>query len=159
MKKRSLEIKWGIIFTVMMLLWMVGERLSGLHDTYIEYHATVTNFVMIPAIAIYVLAILDRRRHTEGKKFSYLQGFVSGCIVTLVVSILAPLSQYITSVYITPEYFENATAYAVETAQMTEEDAKEFFNLKNYMIITVFFTPITGVVTSAIVALFTRRKA
>jgi len=32
------EIKWALWFTGMTLLWMVLEKLAGLHGRYIDYH-------------------------------------------------------------------------------------------------------------------------
>lgn len=64
MKKYRIEIKWGAIFALMSLLWMVLERIVGLHDEHIELHATYTNFVAIPAIAIYVLGLLEKGKNT-----------------------------------------------------------------------------------------------
>ncbi len=50
MKKRLIEIKWGLIFVIMMLLWMYFEKAMGWHDEYIADHATYPNFVAIPSI-------------------------------------------------------------------------------------------------------------
>jgi hypothetical protein len=158
MKNRMREIVWGFIFFGVTLLWMWAEKMAGLHDENIELHAVVTNFFFIPAVLIYVFAILDRRKHTAGRQFTYLQGFISGCIVTLVVSLLSPLAQYLTSVHITPDYFDNASAYAVEQGMMTMEEAESHFSLTNYIVLTSIFTPVMGLVTSAVVAIFTRRK-
>jgi hypothetical protein len=44
---------------------------------------------------------------------SYLQGLVSGLILTVVVVLLTPLSQYITHELISPGYFSNSIAFAV----------------------------------------------
>ncbi len=38
MKKISTEIKWALIFVAMSLLWMLLEKLSGLHSTHIDKH-------------------------------------------------------------------------------------------------------------------------
>ena len=62
MSKYKIELKWGIIFTLMMLVWMVLEKIAGLHDEHIDKHAIYTNFVAIPAIIVYVLALLDKRK-------------------------------------------------------------------------------------------------
>jgi len=57
MNKFKLEIKWALLFTIMSLLWMLLERLLGLHDEHIEKHAIYTNFIAIPSILIYVFAL------------------------------------------------------------------------------------------------------
>ena len=46
----KIEIKWALIFSVMGLLWMLLEKLSGLHGKYIDYHQYLTNLFAIPAI-------------------------------------------------------------------------------------------------------------
>ena len=63
MKKFALEIKWGVIFTIVLLLWMVMEKLLGWHGKHIDKHAIYTNFFAILAILIYVLALLEKRKN------------------------------------------------------------------------------------------------
>ncbi len=158
MKKIAVEIKWTIIFFVVSLLWMLGERLSGLHDRNIEYHAIVTNLFAVVAIAVYVFALLDKRKRDYGGKMNWIQGFISGLILTLGITILTPLSQYITSALITPHYFENMIDYTVSNGLMTQEAAEAEFNMRSYIIQSSIFAPAVGLLTSAIVAIFTRKK-
>jgi|TARA_R110002049_G_C8833971_1_gene535734 hypothetical protein len=158
MKEYSLEIKWGLIFSIMMLLWMFIERSVGLHDDLIAHHATYTNLIAIPAIAIYVFALLEKRRGYYQGKMTYWQGFKTGLLITLAVTILTPLTQWITLSFITPQYFENVIAYAVENDKMTLQEANDYFNFKSYMIQSVLGAPIMGVVTSGVVAAFTVKK-
>jgi hypothetical protein len=158
MNKIKIEIKWAIIFVVMMLLWMVLEKLAGLHDTNIEMHHIFTNFVAVPAIAIYVFALLDKRKNFYNGIMTYKQGFITGLIITLFVTILSPLTQYIISTIITPDYFKNIIEYSVKENKMTREEAESYFNLSSYMIQTIIFTPVMGIITTAIVAIFTRSK-
>ena len=158
MNKIKIELKWAVIFVIIMLLWMALEMLAGLHDTNIDKHHIFTNFVAIPAIAVYVFALLDKRRNFYNGIMSYKQGFVSGLIITLIVTILSPLTQYITSTIISPDYFKNIIEYSVKENKMTREEAENYFNLSSYMIQTIIFTPVMGILTSAIVAIFTRSK-
>jgi hypothetical protein len=113
MKKIKIEIKWAIIFVVMTLIWMVLEKLVGLHDEHIDKHPIYTNFIAIPAIAIYVFALLDKRKNFYKGAMTYKQGFITGLIITAIVTVLSPLTQYITSTIITPEYFPNMINYSV----------------------------------------------
>lgn len=158
MNKYKVEIKWAIIFFVVSLLWMVFERAVGLHDEHIDKHMIYTNFFAIPAILVFVMALLDKRKTSYGGKMTYKQGLMAGLIITAIVTILSPVSQYITSEWITPDYFKNVTNYSVETGFMTREAAMDYFNLKNYIIQSVIGAAAMGVVTSAIVAIFTRRS-
>lgn len=158
MKKYSIEFQWAIIFVLMMLVWMVIERWFGLHDEHINLHQYFSNLVAIPAIAIYVMALIDKKQSYYKNEMNYKQGFISGLIITIIITILSPLTQYITSTYITPNYFVNVINYSVINDLMTFEEAEAYFNLKNYIYQTLMFTPVMGIVTTAIVAFFVKSK-
>lgn len=158
MKSIKLELKWAVIFIVMMLSWMLMERVLGFHDERIELHPVITNFVAIPAILVYILALRDKRKRHYPNKMTYWNGFKTGLIITAIVTVFSPLMQYITSAVISPDYFENVIAYSTANDLMPEEDARAYFNMESYIVQTVMFTPIMGVFTSALVALFFIRK-
>lgn len=61
MKNISIEIKWAVLFLIMTLLWMVLEKLCGLHGKYIDYHLYLTNLFAIPAIWFMVLALREKK--------------------------------------------------------------------------------------------------
>ena len=158
MQNIKIEIKWAVIFILVGLAWMVLERAAGLHDEHIDQHAIYTNLFAIAAIAVYVFALLDKRKNFYNGVMTYKQGLMTGLVITLFVTLLTPLWQWLTVAVITPDYFQNARAYAVETGQMNEEQAEVYFSINSYIIQSVVFTPVMGLLTSAIVALFTRRK-
>lgn len=158
MQSRRIEIKWAIIFTAMMLLWMLGERLTGLHGEHIDQHYIYTNFVAIPAILIYVLALRDKRKNFYHGTMTYQQGFLTGLIMTVFITLLTPLTQYIISEIISPGYFTNAIDYAIETENMTPQKAKDFFNLKSYILQATIGAFVMGLVTTAVVAIFMRKS-
>ena len=157
MKKLSIEIKWALVFVAMTLAWMLGEKLAGFHDTRIAQHATVTMFYAIPAIAVYVLALLDKRRNFYEGAMTYQQGFVSGMWITLFVVLLSPLTQVIVSKVITPDYFSNAIDYAISSGMMERAAAEQYFSLPSYIRMGLIGALVMGAVTSAIVAIFTRK--
>ena len=158
--KIKTEIKWALIFVGMSLLWMVLEKLVGLHGTHIDKHMYLTNLFAIPAIVVYVLALKDKKNKDYKGEMTYKQGLVSGLIITAIVALFAPLTQWITSTWITPEYFPNVIAYSVESGYYTSlEEAEAYFNLENYMFQSVVGAIVMGVLTSAIVAFFVRTKS
>lgn len=158
MNKIKTEAKWAIYFVLMMIGWMLLERLTGLHSKHIEKHEIFTNFIAIPAITIYVLALLDVRRNKYDGNMTYGQGFLSGLIITLIVTLFSPLVQYLTSELISPDFFANMTELAVSKGKMNQADAEAFFNLRSYMLQVLVGTPMMGIVTTAIVAIFTRKS-
>ena len=158
MKKFQTEIKWGLIFILSGLVWMVMEKSLGWHDELLEQHATYTMFYAPIAIALYVMALRDKKKTFYHGKMTYLQGLISGLLLTLVVVLLTPLSQYISHEYISPDYFPNIRKLSVEKGQMTLEEAEMHFSLMSYIQQSLVFAAFMGVLTSAIVALFTRSK-
>ena len=158
MNKFKTEIKWGVIFMLATLLWNLLERLLGFHSDKIDQHATVTMFFMIPAIVIYVLALRDKRNNDLGGKMTYKQGLIAGLIITLVVTILTPLSQYLAVEVVSPDYFPNMIEHSVATDKLSQEDAQAYFSLQNYMVQSLLFAPMAGIVTTLIVALFMRKS-
>jgi hypothetical protein len=157
LRNRTIEMKWAFFFIMMMLLWMVMEKLMGLHDVYIDQHAVYTNFVAIPAILIYFFALRDKRETFYKGKMTYTQGLASGLIITAIVTVITPALQFVTSTFITPEYFQNASEYAVSQGMMSAEQAAEYFNTNSYIIQATIGAPIMGIMTSLIVAGFTKR--
>ncbi len=158
MKKFAIEIKWGIIFSLISLAWMFLEKGLGWHDENISQHAIYTNFFAIIAIVLYILALLDKKKNFYNGNLTWSQGFISGIVISVVVAILSPIAQYITHQFITPDYFNNIIAYSVESGAMTREAAEGYFNLTSYIIQSFFFALVVGVVTSAIVAYFVKTK-
>jgi hypothetical protein len=158
MNRYKVEIKWAFIFIGMMLTWMVLERLMGLHGPNIDKHPVVTNLIAIPAIAIYVLALLDKRKTDYGGTMTYRQGFIAGLIITAIVTLFSPLVQIITSTVISPDYFVNMIEFSVQEGKMTRPEAEDFFNLRSYLVQVLIGTPFMGLITTAVVAVFTRKK-
>jgi hypothetical protein len=159
MKNIGIEIRWGLYFTAFALIWMVFEKQMGWHDENIANHSIYTNLFAIVAIAVYVFALLDKRKNFYGGVMTWKQGFVSGLIISAVVAVLSPLSQYLTHTFITPDYFENIINYSVESGKLSQELAERQFNLRTYMINSTIFAFVVGAVTSAIVALFVKKSA
>jgi len=156
MGKFKIEIKWAIIFALTTLLWIFIERLLGLHDVYIDQHPIYTNIFAIFAIAIYVFALLDKRKNFYQGKMTYIQGLISGLIITGIVVVLSPLTQFLISTVISPEYFTNVIEYTVSEGIKTQAEAEAQFSLQNYMVQAAVGAAIMGSVTSLIVAFFTR---
>jgi len=158
MKNFKVEFKWATIFICAQLIWMYLEKASGLHDEHIAKHLIYTNFFGIIAISIYVLALRDKKRSFYYGIMSWKQGLVSGIVISVIIALFSPLTQYVISTYITPDYFKNIIDYSVAIEQMTLKNAEGYFNLKSYIVQAVFGALAMGVVTSAVVAYFVKSK-
>lgn len=158
MKKYKIEIKWALIFAVMFLLWMVLEKLTGLHDKHLEKQRFVTMLILIPSIIVYTLAILDKKKNFYAGNMTYKKSFLSGLILTFFVVILSPINQLITSYLITPDYFANVIEHTVKSGMFTQEQAEAQFNIKSYIITSIVGGLVTGLIFSAIISIFTKSK-
>ncbi len=114
---------------------------------------------MIPAIAIYVLALLDKRNNFYEGVMNYKQGLITGLIISLIITLIVPLTQLLISNVISPEYFANMIEYSVANDTLSREEAEAYFNLSNYIVQSIIATPILGIVTTLIVAFFVRKKS
>jgi len=158
MQKYKTELKWGLIFMVTALVWMWLERLMGLHGRHIDKHAIYTNLFAIPAIFIYVLALLDKRKRDLDGKMSYKEGLITGLIITLIVAVLSPLTQWLTAVVVSPGYFPAIIDYSVSQGEMVREAAEKYFSLSSYIRMALVGALGMGMVTSLVVAAFTRKQ-
>ena len=159
MNQLKIEIKWAVIFTVVALLWMLLEKLTGLHDTHINLHLYLTNLFAIPAIIVMIKALIDKKNNFYNGKMSYKQGLISGVVLSIFIALLSPLAQWVTTYVITPEYFFNVIEYSVETGYYkTVSEAEAFFNYKNYAIQGAFFSLVMGIVTTTIAMIFIKTK-
>ena len=93
--KYKIEIKWAIIFTAVALLWVVFEKNMGWYAENIANHEANSYWFAIIAIAIYVFALLDKKKHLEEGAMTWKQGFMSGLVISIIVALLTPLSQFI----------------------------------------------------------------
>lgn len=159
MKNIKIEIKWAIIFSVVGLLWMVLEKLCGLHGKYIDYHLYLTNLFAIPAVILMVMALKDKKKNFYDGRMNYKQGMISGIILSVIIALFSPLTQWVTSFVITPEYFPNVIKRSVELGYYkTTADAADNFNYKNYAIQGAIGALVMGIVTTAIAMIFIQTK-
>lgn len=155
----KIEIKWAILFSIMGLVWMLLEKLSGLHSRYIDYHLYLTNLFAIPAIWFMVLALKDKKTIFFFGKITYTEGVKSGIILSLMIALLSPLTQWITSYIISPEYFPNVIKRSVEIGYFkTTAEAEANFNYPNYAIQGTIASFLMGMITTIIAMIFIRTK-
>ncbi len=158
MKAIQIELKWAVLFTAMSIGWIFLEKAVGLHDEYLEHHPIYTNLFAIPAIIFYVLALKEKKKKFYKSHFKYKNVLISGIILSLIITLLAPLGTYVSVEYVSPDFFENAIKKSVEIEYFTEQEAIEYFNTSNYMLQSLMFTPLFGLLTTLVVGIFIRTK-
>lgn len=151
------EIKWGLIFSAVSLIWVVAEYWSGLHDRYIAHQAVLTNLFFFPAVLMMYLAVREKRALLGGR-IGFTEALLCGIGVSVIVAILSPAIQYVFSRWINPRFFEEMIEYAVSTGRLPLELARQHFNLKQYMLMSSMGAIGAGGMTSLVLALLMRTR-
>lgn len=148
------EIKFALLFSALNIVWMLGEKLTGLHDVHIADHALYTNFFAIPSILLYAFAMYQKQSLLGGE-MNFKQGFMSGLGITMIVTALTPAIQFIIHTIITPEYFTNVRVFAIKQG-MKPEIADTHFSLNSYILLSVFSGFVYGIITTIFTTLMVR---
>ena len=158
LNKYKLELKWAFTFIGALLLWSLIERVLGLHGEHLDKYETFSMLFMIPAILVYVLALKDKKKNFLDGQMTYKQGLITGIIISVIVALVNPLTQWIISEFITPNYFDNLIDFSVKGGQYSLDEAKAYFNYKNFAVQGTIFALGMGIFTTLVVAFFLRTK-
>ena len=157
MKKFAIEIKWGIRYAFLWILWLFIEKSSGYYDVKISDQALYSLLFTFVTIFVYYVAIKEKKKDFFKDDMSWKQGCVTGIFLTIVMAILTPFCQIIFHKAIAPEFFPNMIEYSISKGN-SRETAENYFNLSSSIIQSIFSTLSLGVVISAVVALFLQTK-
>lgn len=157
MKKFAVEIKWGIRYAFLWILWLFIEKSSGYYEAKISDHALYSLLFTFVIIFVYYVAIKEKKKDFFKNEMSWKQGCVTGIFLTIVIAILTPFCQIIFHKAIAPEFFPNMIEFSVSKGN-SRETAENYFNLSSYILQSVFGALSFGVVLSAVVALFLQTK-
>ena len=67
LQKIRLELRYAMLITLLMLLWLALEFMVGLHDTYIQYHPYVTMFAILIPVVCSRMALKEKQELHNGK--------------------------------------------------------------------------------------------
>jgi len=158
MKNFSVEIKWGILFSLLSMVWVIGEFVVGLHDIHIAKQPIYTNLFAFVAISIYALALRDKKVNYFKGEMSWQQGFLCGLVLSAVVALLSPIVQYVSYTFISPRFFANIIDYSVKNKVQTLAEAEAYFNMRTYIIQGISGSLSMGVISSSIIAYLLKTK-
>lgn len=158
MKKFEIELKWAVIFSVALLLWMYFEKAMGWHSERIKFQPIYTMLFGVIAVIIYVLALLEKKKEYYNSTIHWKQSFLSGAILSLFIAFFTPVVLYITYAIISPEFFSTFITYKTENTKMSLADAEKYFSMSNYLYANTFSTLSNGIVISAIISFFIKSK-
>jgi hypothetical protein len=154
------ELKWGLIFSLASLIWVIGEYVVGLHGRFIGQQAVLTNLFFFPAVLMMYLAVREKRARLalEGQGLGFVEALLSGIAVSVVVALLSPLVQYVFHRWVNPDFFTRMIEYSVVTGKLSRELAEKHFNLNSYMLMSSMGAIGAGGMTSLVLAVLMRTK-
>jgi hypothetical protein len=152
------ELKWAILFIIASVLWLVLAKILGMFSSQMGNFPIFSMLFIVPAVLIFIGALLDKKNNYYSGAMNFKQGFMSGMLITIFVTLCTPLSQYVFHSFIAPEFFPNIIQYSIDTGEMTPENAAAFFNLKSYIVQSSIASLVSGIITSLIVAFFVQSK-
>ncbi len=162
MKNYSIEIKWTLRFILLVLAWAIGEKFIGLHDKHIDKYIIYTNLFALPAFLFFYLALREKKKYFFNNQITWSQGFISGVILSFFIALLIPFAQLVIYKSITPHFFETAIEYKTKSPllkyHMTLEAARQYFNLRSFIIESIYTVLSMGTIAGAIIALIIRNK-
>jgi hypothetical protein len=156
--KYQTEFKWASILFTVTLLWKVFEKIMGWHGPQIEKHALYSNMYDLLFVTIFVFALLGIRKKRFAGEMTWKQGFLSGLIITVLITAVSPITQFLAHKVISPEFFPNIINLAVENGVLSSETAEAKFNLNNYILENLVGTAIIGTVCALLLPLFMMKK-
>lgn len=158
MEKFKIEFKWAIFLSICSLIWMYFEKNMGWHNEKVKFQPIYTMLFGCITIAVYVLALLNKKKDYFKNQMDWKQGFVSGAILSLIIAAFTPIVQFISFEYISPDFFDNIINYKLKHTKMTLEDAKRYFTLSNYIYTNTFSSLSSGIVISALISFILKSK-
>lgn len=158
MKDFKIEIKWAVIFSVVTLLWLVFEKMIGLHDQHLDNQMRYMAILGILYLALYYLGLRDKKVHFYGGSINFKEGLKFALVMSLATALLAIIVQYIFITVISPEYMPNMIKYMVAHGRFDQKSAENFYTMANQMKNSAYTNLVMGVFFGAISAALQKNK-
>jgi len=129
----------------------------GWHDEAIKNHPIFTHFFWFIAIAVFLGALLEKRKSIGGF-MQWKDGFITSITMGIIMILLAPIAQIFIFLVITPDYFETAINHAVQTGMGTEEEARGYYNLRSFVFQSMIMPPLVSSIIGSLVSLYIEKK-
>lgn len=158
MKKFAIEIKWAIISIIIFLAWMTLEKELGFHSEKIKWQPLFNLLYIFPTFVLYFLAIREKKKKYYNNNINWKQGLISAIVISFIIVLFSPITQFITHEFISPDFLENTINQIVLSKKLTLEEAKEYTTLTSSIWKNISDGLSFGVVIGAIVAYILKTK-
>lgn len=153
-----IEIRFAVLISLLMLLWLILEYVVGLHDRFIQYHPAITLFALVIPVACSYLAIKEKTIQLSGA-ITFKQAFETGFFIAVFAAVLTVPTQFMFHKLVNPDFFRTMIDYSCARAASlhmdvpkAKEEATMYFNLPSYIVQCFFSTLFFGVIISLVMA-------
>lgn len=154
-----IEIKWGIVIGVFGLLWIIGEKMMGLHGESIDKYGSLTLLVYPFLILFYYLALREIKQKKFKGVMNWEQGVTAGITIAMIVAISTIVTQVFMHYVLSPNFFENIIQYHLNNKLIdTYEKAASYFNFKTFLMLSSFGALSQGILISAILSWLLKKQ-
>lgn len=166
----KIELKYATIISVALFFWLCLEFWLGFHDAHVDF-LPVTSFLTILIWGVALHKSIKEKKQVSGlTPWTYGKGFRTAILTTLLALPFLLLSRWAFYDLINPDFFNNIMIKGREWISLsapTQENfdnsvrmMEDFFEMKAYQSITLFFNIISGLLFSlTLPVLSTRKKA
>lgn len=151
-----IELKYGVMISLLSLLWLSLEFMVGFHDIHIAHHPYVSLLSLIIPVLVMRHALQERK--IESGQLTFRQAFTSAMIITFITTMLAAPVQLVFHKIVNPDFFMNMIEYAVTQRKLSPNEAARYFNFGNYAMQSVTGSLVVGTVVSMLLAYFASKK-
>lgn len=158
MSNLRIELRYAMLISLLMLLWLAVEFLVGLHDTYIAYHPYFTLLALIIPVVCSRMAVTDKTEELNGR-INFKQAFTTGTIVAVLAALFSVPVQLVFHFLINPDFFTGMIDHAIRHAELNNldvskatADATAYFNLQSYLLMSFIGTLVFGLLLAAFMA-------
>lgn len=152
MNNIGIQLKWAAIITAFACLWAAMEKALGYHDDFSNIIVTAFFYYIILTF-LWAFAFIDKKK-SLGKDavWEFKNALKYGLLLTALLTILSPISQYIIYESISPDYFNNVIKHQLESGNHTKEDLELIHNINFSIRQGVMNSLSLGVIYSALYA-------
>ncbi|RZJ65235.1 MAG: DUF4199 domain-containing protein [Flavobacterium sp.] len=159
MKKFSIEIKWGILLTLLLIASAIVEKEMGLYQKPDFTYFLLSPLAFAPfGMFIYVMFYREKKKDYFNGNMNWRQGFFAGLMLTAIVTVLVPVQKNVIHRVIAPELFENTITEMTAKGKRTRVEAEEYANMSSSIYNGMQLVLSSGVVASAMLSLLYRNK-
>lgn len=153
-----IEIRFAVLISLLMLLWLMLEYIAGLHDRFIQYHPAITLLALTIPVGCSYLAIKEKAIQLGGT-ITFKQAFITGFFIAVFAAVLSVPTQFMFHKLVNPDFFQTMIDYSSARAASlhmnvlkAKEEATMYFNLPSYIVQCFFSTLFFGVIISLVMA-------